>query len=177
MSTPPYIQQGVVPRKPSAPNAVRWAVALMIVGAACTVADIISHYSQLSGHRDQLVGSALTAANVDTDSLVASRFAALAGLFIVGGLIQAGLWVWMAVVCRRGNSWGRIVSTVCFGLGCLLFGLGGVAVAATTLLTASGGSEFLDALPVLIGLVVTVLLWSDQSGPHFHAVTHPVGAS
>ena len=149
----------------------------MIVGAAATVADIISHYSLLSGHRDQLAGTALTAPDVDTNALVDSRFAALAGLFIVGGLIQAGLWLWLAVVCRRGHSWGRIASTVCFGLGCLFFGLNCVAVAATTILTASGGSQFLDALPALIGLLVTILLWSDQSGPHFQAATNHLGAS
>ena len=31
--------------------------------------------------------------------------------------------------------------------------------------------------PELIGLVVTILLWSDQSGPHFQAVPQHLGAS
>jgi hypothetical protein len=180
VSTPQYVQRGVLPPKlarPPAPRTVRYATNLMIVGAAATVADIISHYSLLSGHRDQLDGTALTTFDASTDPLATSRFAALAGLFIVGGLIQAALWLWLAFVCKRGHSWGRVVSTVCFALGCLLFGLGCVAVAVTTILTASGGSQFLDALPVLIGLVVTILLWSDQSGPHFQAVPPPLGAS
>lgn len=179
MSTPQYIQRGVRPPKlsrPPAPKTVRYATILMIVGAAATVADIISRYSLLSGHRDQLA-AAVTDPGLDTGTLADSRFAALAGLFVVGGLIQAALWLWMAVVCKRGHSWGRVASTVCFGLGCLIFGLGCVAVAVTTVLTTYGGSQIVDASPELIGLVVTILLWSDQSGPHFQAVPQHLGAS
>jgi hypothetical protein len=154
-------------RPSSMPKSVRYATILMVVGIAVTALDIIGQYSELSGNRGQLLPSA-------GGPLFTSRFDALASLFIVGGLIKAGLWLWMALVCRRGRNWGRVVATIFFGAGCLEFGVGCVAVLFTTVLTTSSGTEVLDALPIMIGLAAVIMLWSEQSGPHFHAAATPV---
>lgn len=145
----------------STPKSVQWAVILMVVGIAFTALDIITEYSELSGNRGQL------------ELAGDGRFDALASLFIVGGLIKAGLWLWMALVCRQGRNWGRIVSTIFFGTGCLAFGVGCLAVLSTTAVTTSPGSQALNAVPVLIGLIVVIMLWSEQSGPYFQAAPIP----
>lgn len=148
------------------PKPVRYAVILMVVAAAVTVLEIIGEFSELSGNRAQLQ----PAGGDPTGILVTSRVDALASLLIVGGLIKAGSWLWIALVCRRGRGWGRIAATIFFGAGCIAFGAGCLAVAYTTELTTSSGLQALDALPILIGLVVVIMLWSEQSGPHFRTV-------
>lgn len=159
--------------KQPVPTAVKCAVGLMLVGAVASVLTIITHYSQLSGHQDQLLPSAANSGVYDPDTLRTSRDAALSSLFIVSGLIQAGLWLWLAFTCWHGRNWGRIVSTVFFGVGCLAFGIDSVAVAHTTILTTSPGAQALNALPVMIGFAATILLWSEKSGPHFNLVASP----
>jgi hypothetical protein len=86
------------------------------------------------------------------------------GLFIVGGLIGAGLWLWMAWGNRAGKSWARIVSTVLFGIDTIsaLTALGG----ATTV--SGGGPTRIYGLVVwLIGLAAIILLWQRASSDYF----------
>jgi hypothetical protein len=96
---------------------------------------------------------------------VAQNVAVIEG--VVGGLIGAGLFIWIALECRRGKNWARITGTVFFGLGVLslLVGLRSADV---------GLNRILGLIVDLIGLVAVVLLWQRSSSEYFGAGKRPV---
>jgi len=83
------------------------------------------------------------------------------GIFIVGGLLGAALWIWMAQANKAGKSWARIVATVLFAIDTLSVALGTSAV-------SSGTAPRVYGLVVwLIGLAAVILLWQRPSSDYF----------
>lgn len=81
---------------------------------------------------------------------------------IVSGLIEAGLWLFLARGCRRGKNWARITGTVLFGVATLDL-LGVLAFPEATL------NKMFAVLIWLIGLGAVVLLWRGTSTAFFRA--------
>jgi hypothetical protein len=153
-----------VPGSPQtiAPPPVLRAVQLMYAGAAASLIGIIVDMTTLSATKSAIIkhNATLTATQVNN----AEHFAI--GLFIVGGLIAAGLWLWMARTNRAGKSWARIVSTVLFAIDTIsvLVGIGGASS-----VSGGGPTRIYGILVWLIGLAAIVLLWQRASSDYFRS--------
>ncbi|HVB43877.1 MAG TPA: hypothetical protein VNF47_14410 [Streptosporangiaceae bacterium] len=133
------------------PKSIRLAVNLMYAGAILTglgVAIIVI----------LAVAAGSTAVGLGTRGHV--TVATVAVVLLVSGLIEIGLWLWMAWAVKRGMAWARVVSTILFGINVLLT-LTGVA---------RGGSGAISGFVVLvIGLVAIIQLWKQESTAFFAA--------
>jgi hypothetical protein len=145
------------------PRSITRAVQAMYVGAAASLVGIIvdaasydSLKSALATHRDKN-GKLLTHSQVVDLSHV------YIGAFIVGGLIVAGLWIWMARSNKAGRSWARVVSTVFFAISTIgaLTGLRGGA------LSASGATRGYAFVVWIVGLAAIIFLWQRTSSEYF----------
>lgn len=148
--TPEPAQRGA----PPAP--VIRAVQAMYVGAAASLVGIIIGFLNRAAIRTALRNNnhKLTQHQLTTD------YHAVLGAAIVIGLIGVGLWIWMALMCKAGKSWARILSTVFFGLETIQLVLGGA-------LTGGGAARLYGLLVWLIGLVAVVFLWQRPSSEYF----------
>jgi hypothetical protein len=145
-------------RTPSspAPTSINRAVRVMYAGAVASLVGIGIDFIGIGSIRTRIENAnhKLSAAQVSSSEHV------LIVLFIVGGLIGAGLWVWMARSNGAGRSWARIVATVLFALDTILqfVGLG----------AGSGAAGRIFAIVVwLIGLTAIILLWQRTSSQYF----------
>jgi hypothetical protein len=86
--------------------------------------------------------------------------------FIVGGIVVAALWTFLAMSCRAGKSWARIVSTVLFAI---------YTVYATEIVIGfdrvdpPGAVHVYTVITWLIGLTATILLWGRTASGYFAA--------
>jgi hypothetical protein len=144
----PVAQAGsAAPVRTEPPRPVLTAMRLMYAGAAITaIGAVISIIAVLTG-QDSLRAS-------HPDATIAQLHAtqnALIAVAVVSGLIEIGVWIFMARVNRAGLNWARIVATVLFGLATLnlilrLTGGGAVtnlAYTAATWLAGAGAVFFL----------------------------------
>lgn len=154
-----------VPAKPPIPSTVQNAFYLMIAGAVLAVIGGIITISEISTIRSQVESRnpGFTSTQVDT----AVHFAV--GAAVVGIVIYAGLWLWMAFANRAGKNYARITSTVFFGISTLLtlIGLAATAGSSVSSVKTSPFSVVVSILGWLVGLVTIVMLWNKQSGPYF----------
>jgi NADH:ubiquinone oxidoreductase subunit 2 (subunit N) len=128
---------------PDRPPSVATAVKLMYAGAALAVVNVIVSIGRVASLTDALVtrygyttGRAHSIAM--HDSLLSS----------VGGLIAAGVWLWMARETAAGRGWTRTLATVLFAL----FTLGTLLVFRTENL----GGMILGLLTWLVALAATI---------------------
>jgi hypothetical protein len=81
--------------------------------------------------------------------------------WIVGGLIGAGLWIFIAQACKRGRRWARITGTA-------LFGIATVQGAPSILVVPAAALVKLFWLVIwLLGLAAVVFLWRGSSSAYF----------
>jgi hypothetical protein len=156
----PYPGGAKVPEpsdRPPAPQSVVRAVQFMYAGAAASLIGIVVNMTTLSSTKSEIIrrNPSLTATQVANAEHVAI------GLFIVSGLLGAGLWVWIAQMCKAGRNWARIVGTVLFAIDTISVFLGAAA--------APGGSATrIYSIPIwLIGLGAVILLWQRASSDYF----------
>ena len=161
----PAVAYGAPPSpRPPMPSTVRNAVNLMFAGAGLAVLQMIVGVAMVNSVVDHLrsIGT--------VDSTITSDKSAFIGLAVVGGLIGAGLWLWMALATRAGQGYARIVSSVFFGIGVIGL-LGNISVSWVPALT-----RVLDLVELIIGLLAIVFVWNRQSGPYFNPPpTYPYG--
>jgi hypothetical protein len=113
----PYPASGLQgePPWPAAPAPVRTAIKLIYAGAAVSAVGLIIGLAliivdiQAAAH-GRFLGHSLTAP--PTRPLIIT-------VWIVFGLVGIALWLWMARANGQGRNWGRILSTVLFGLATL----------------------------------------------------------
>jgi hypothetical protein len=86
----------------------------------------------------------------------------LAIVVVAGALVGACLWLWMAWENRHGCSWARVVSTVLFGISCV--------IAASFATGSPVGLKVAGLVSWAIGLVVIILLWRSASSQYFRTV-------
>lgn len=154
---PPMYPQGpMVPGsmvQSTRPAAMRRAVSLMYVGAALSLA-----YSLVEGiiaHSATLTSSAPAAYNVG-----------FVGGAVVEGLVQVGLWLWMAWKTGTGRGWARVLSTVFFGLLCVQFFVS-LAVLAIGKNTGAPAVFIVILIEWGVGLAALIQLWQRESSEFF----------
>jgi hypothetical protein len=157
----PYPSGAQMPeaKRPPAPASVLNAVKVMYAGAVASLIGIIIDLTTLSvtksaieQHSPQL-----------TTSQVNGMQHALMTSAIVGGLIGAGLWIFIAQACKRGKSWARITGTVLFGINTVQGGLSNLVVPEAALV------KIFWFIIWLIGLAAVVFLWQGTSSAFFKA--------
>lgn len=91
---------------------------------------------------------------------------------IIGGIIAALLWLWMAWKNHSGRSWARVLSTVFFGLMCVDAIVSAIGLAASA---GRGGLLVLSGVIALIewaaGLAAIILIYRRESGQYYAAAS------
>lgn len=146
----------------AAPASVRWAVRIMYAGAAAGLAGIVVNVTTLGVIRQQrpIMSAALR---------TSTQHQAVAE-FIVGGIVVAALWIFMAMSSRAGARWARITSTVLFGIYTvytmeILIGLDRVS--------PPGAVQAYTGIVWLLSVAAFLLLWHCSATPHFRARRGP----
>src|SRR6202451_3235518 len=98
------------------PPSITRAVRVMYVGAAASVIGIIVDLTTYSSLQNALAKRKNKNGQLLTHAQVVDLAHVEVVAFVVGGLIAAGVWIWMARSCRAGKSWARTVSTVLFAI-------------------------------------------------------------
>jgi hypothetical protein len=139
---------------PPRPPSVATAVKLMYTGAALTVVNVIVSIGRIAS---------LTSVLVTRSGYTASQAHSIAIRDIVpnsiGGLMAAGVWLWMARETAAGRSWARTLAAVLFGF----FTLGTVLI----LWTQGIGGIILGLLNWLVALAATICLWRRDASQYF----------
>ncbi len=139
-------------QRPPAPASVRNAVKFMYAGAVASLIGIIIALTTLSATKSAIEQRfpQLTASQVNGQ---ATTF--VAG-WVAGGLIGAGLWIFIARACNSGKRWARITGTVLFGIA-TVEGLSNLVVPEAALV------KTFWLVIWLIGLAAVVFLWQGSS--------------
>jgi hypothetical protein len=152
--------QPAVPATRPAP--VRLAVRLMYAGAVLSVAAAVA---ALLGRHALLVSLRLRDPNL-TAHQVRIAHDVVTGGAVAGGIIGAGLWIWMAWANGRGRNWARVLSAVLFGI---------YTLDLLSLLRGHLGPLplVITALTWLTGLTVIILIFRRESGPFYRQPGYP----
>ncbi|WP_410870291.1 hypothetical protein [Nocardia sp. A7] len=143
------------------PQSVQIAFYVMLVGAVVTLLSMAYSLTMLDQTRsDALDASGGVLRGNELDLLV---YASVGGA-IVSSLVTAGLWVWMAFVCRAGKNWGRITGSVFFGINALFYVVGTVMAFVTS---TAGIALVFSTVTLGIGLAAVILLWNGMSSTFF----------
>jgi hypothetical protein len=151
-------QGPVAPQQGPAPRTVQNAVKLMYAGAALSAIVIIIELVTLGSLK-----SAIRSAYPNySDSRIHSIQVGFISATVIIGVLEIGLWLWMAWANGRGRSWARIVATVLFGLNTILLLLQLTQPHATL-------GFVLGILLWLAGLGAIYFLWQRESSAYFQA--------
>lgn len=150
------------------PQSVTYAVWLMYAGAVLSLAGAVVGLptarslasTELSLFHQQLARQPQVA--LPSLDLMTRMFAVA---FIVGGIIDALLWLWMAWKNGQGRSWARVLSTVFFGFLCV-----GTLSSVTRVNGAEIGSLLLGLVNFAVGLAVIILLYRPDSSQYYQAI-------
>ncbi|MGH3487839.1 MAG: hypothetical protein ACRDP8_07975 [Actinopolymorphaceae bacterium] len=136
------------------PREIRLAVILMYVGAALSVASLLSLFS--TGTRSQIRSEAENAVKRQKPPGTAEQAEALANntftFIIVLGIIMIAIWVFLALMNDRGKNWARLTATV---------------LAVANVFFNLQGLSFVGLALVVVGIAAAVLLWLPASRPWF----------
>ena len=162
----------VLPPKPPLPQTVLRAHYCILAGAALSIVTIVVTLTQMNTIRNVLETGDPAADKSTVDSLVTATIAVACVL----GLIETGLWIWMAFATKAGKNWARILSTVFFGLEAASAVFGTLAYFASSS-NGSSNTTFASSdttlgqvvgwLTFLVGLGAIILLWNKESTAYF----------
>jgi hypothetical protein len=134
----------------------------MYVGAATSIVGIIIDIVT--------VGATKSAIEKRSPNLSASQVSSvqhtLIAAFIVGGLVGAALWLFIARSSLSGKNWARITGTVFFAIA-TVDTIGGLAVPTAAVAKVWG------AVVWLVGLAAVLFLWRRDSTAFFKGATQP----
>lgn len=143
------------------PQSVQIAFYVMLAGAVVTLLGMAYSLTMLDETRSNaLDASGGVLRGNELDLLV---YASVGGT-LLSAVVTAGLWVWMAFVCRAGKNWGRITGTVFFGINALSYAAGTVLAFVTS---TAGIALVFSTVTLVIGLAAMILLWNRTSSPFF----------
>jgi hypothetical protein len=158
--------------RPPLPQTVQRAHYCILAGGALAILGIVATVTQTSAIRSVLETSDLNADQSTINSLVTATLV----FTCVLGLVEVGLWVWMAFATKAGKNWARVLSTVFFGLSAAstlvdtVIYFADSSSSSTTSTFASADTtlgEVAAWLEFLAGLAAIILLWNKQSSPYF----------
>ncbi len=160
--------QPVPPAEPAyvePPSSIILAVRLMYAGAAITAIGVVADAIQIGVSR-----FAVPAGRHVTAHQVHATKTALIASVVFSGLLEIGLWIFMARANRAGLSWARIAASVLTGLS--------TALLVTTMTGSFAGTQkAFMALTWLVALGVTFCLWRKESSGYFRTPTAPSPSS
>jgi hypothetical protein len=162
MPPPPPFQYetlGAAAAEATPPSSLLTAVRLMYVGAALSAIFLIVGFTQRGPLRDQIADDQPQLSADELDAAVAVGTA----VAVIIGLISVGLWVWMAVMNRKGRSWARIVATV----------LGGLNIVFTVIgLTQDVGiGTIVNIVTIVLAAAILWLLYRPESSAYYAAMS------
>jgi sulfite exporter TauE/SafE len=139
-------------QRPPVPPQVSNAIKAMYVGAVASVLGIVVDILTVNATKSAIEKRShhLTASQVNSTQHV------LVIGFIVGGVIAAAVWIFLAKACQRGNSWARTTGTV-------LFGLATVDTIVGVSAPVAGPVKIWGLVTWLIGLTTVIFLWQRAS--------------
>jgi hypothetical protein len=160
-------QMGTAERPPQ-PSSLRYAVRLMLAGAALALIGVIVTLAFSGKVKTAVINAALkgnkTLASEGKAQLTMAQIHSLAngfvGLLVAGGVVGILLWLWMAWANNRGRNWARIVATVLFALDTIAVFLEAGRASVSLIVIALGW---------LIGLGAVILLWNRQTTQYINA--------
>lgn len=151
---------GWLAEPPPRPRSVAAAVQFMYLGATLEILVVIIAVARVGSVTGGFEARGFTANQAHGlamhDTLVS----------VAGGLIVAGLWLWVARYSAAGRSWARILATVLFAVRTLALLLI-VAPGHPAGLSLSGLSAILNVLSSLAGLGAVVCLWRRDASQYF----------
>ncbi|RMI35102.1 hypothetical protein EBN03_01915 [Nocardia stercoris] len=154
------------------PATVRRAFYAMLAGAVMSAVGVVVTVIQMPQTIDRAVKNAgLQTGTKPLDHRAVHDIAYVsAAAAVVMGVLQVGLWIWMAFANRAGKNWARVTSTVFFGISTLSTLVGLMSLAVTSLAPSSsvtGLSASVSALMWVAGLGAVIQLWHKDSRPYF----------
>lgn len=145
-----------------APPSVIMAVRFMYVGAVLSAISLVVTLATIGSLRTGIRNAEAKSKTKLTPAQVTTVVHVTEIALVIVGLIGIGVWIWMAMSCRKGRNWARITGTVFFGLYTLSL-IGELAEHQT-----AAGSVV--ALVVwLVGLGAVIYLWKPASTAYFKA--------
>lgn len=157
-----HTEQAFETERPARPTSLRAAVNVMYLGAAGSLMQAILYLATESATR-----AAIAAKNphMATSTL---NTVAHAGVIVgaVAGLVVAAVLLRIALACRQGKNWARVIATVVFVVG----------VCGTAYDLSNAVAQIIaifNVLLSLIGLSTVVLLWLPTSGAYFRLFRRP----
>jgi hypothetical protein len=154
----PYTSDTQMPevQRPPVPSPVQNAIKVMYGGAVASLIGIVIDILTVNATKTAIEKHSrnLTASQVN-----ASQHVLVVG-FIVGGVIGAAVWIFLARACQNGHGWARTVSTVLFGLATVDLIIGAVSPVA-------GAVRLWGIVVWLAGLVAVIFLWRRESTAFF----------
>ena len=178
---PQYPGPAGKPPKPPVPQTVLRAHYCILAGGVLSVLGIIVAFTESGSIRT-------TVENGDPDASASTINSVMAGVLafaVVLGLIEVGLWVWMAFATKAGKNWARVLSTVFFGLSAASTLIGTLVYAATSSNGSSSSSTWASSntalgqvaawLEFAAGLMAIILLWHKASAAYFRPMTYYPG--
>jgi hypothetical protein len=161
-----------LPPRPPLPQTVQRAHYCILAGGVLAILGIVATLTQTSAIRSALETSDLNTDQNTINSLVTVTMV----MACVIGLVEVGLWVWMAFATKAGRNWARVLSTVFFGLNAASAIISTLVYFANSS-SSSSASTFTSAdttigqvaawLEFLAGLAAIILLWNKQSAAYF----------
>ncbi|HXC85806.1 MAG TPA: hypothetical protein VNV62_28580 [Trebonia sp.] len=152
--------------EPDAPETVRWAVRLMLVGAAISTVFLLFGVIVTVSERNSLINALISWNKTQPKSKqlslsqIHSYVTVSIVTIIIVGLVSIGLWLWMARTNSGGRNWARITASVLFALWTFYTyqSIGDTRGAATLI-----ASTVIVLLIWLVGLASLFLLWRPAS--------------
>jgi hypothetical protein len=154
----PYPTGGELPEieRPPVPSQVRNAVKVMYAGAAASLLGIIVDIVTVNTTKSAIEKRT---PHLTASQLNATQHALIAGS-IIGGVIAAALWIFIAQNCKGGKNWARLIGTV-------LFAISTIDTIGGAIAPVAGAVKIWEAVVWLIGLIAVVLLWQRPSTEFF----------
>ncbi len=141
---------------PSIQNAVRFIYAGAVIQALSVILDIAAFHGRIQSFLATGSATPLSASQLSTADAVG------VGFLILGGIVGASLWLWMARKNKAGRRWARNLSTVCFAIYTLTL----IAVIARPVTV---WDKIIPVAEWLVGVMAIVLLWKRESGDFYTA--------
>jgi hypothetical protein len=144
------------------------AVRLMQVGAVLSVVSVIVSLLTLDTLKDTIADAMRDSDPGVSQSSIDAAYTVGIVSGVIGGVIAAGLWLWMAWKNGQGRSWARVVATVFGALNLMFTAVGFVSPGMTSV------SLIFGVVNVILAVIILVLLWQKSSSDYYNAVSRQV---
>jgi hypothetical protein len=150
------------------PRSVTVSVLLMFTGAAVSLVALFFNIRGLDALKSQVRATH----PFYTTAQVNGSVHASVGSIVFGALFDTAVWILVALMCKGGKEWARIMATVLFGIFTLSIGVA-LGLRAAFPFYRDFLPVWFDILFWLIALAATVPLWVRPSMDYFKGTRQP----